>query len=61
MESPNPALLRWLDGLALQQDCAEPDAMFPPSAAGGRSKSATGSMVVAKGEEYNGHKGHGRL
>ncbi len=61
MESPNPALLRWLDGLALRRDCVKPDAMFLPSAAGGRSKSATGSMVVAKGEEYNGHEGHGCL
>jgi hypothetical protein len=61
MESPNPALLRWCDGLTLRRDCAEPDAMFPPLAAGGRSRSATGSMVVAKGEEYNGHEDHGRL
>jgi hypothetical protein len=61
METPNPALLRWLDGLALRRDCAKPNAMFPPLAAGGRSKSATGSMVVAKGKEYNGHKGHGYL
>jgi len=60
MESLNPTLLRWCDGLALRCDCAEPDAMFPPSA-GGRSRSATGSMVVAKGEEYNGHEDHGRL
>ncbi len=61
MESPNPVLLRWLDGLAIRQDCAKPDAVFPPSVVGGRSKSATGSMVVAKGKEYNGHEGHGRL
>ena len=48
MESPNPTLLQWLDGLVLQQDHAAPDTMFPPSAAGGRSRSVTGSMVVAK-------------
>jgi hypothetical protein len=61
MESPNPALLGWLDVLALRRDRAAPNAMFPPLAAGGRSRSATGSMVVAKGEEYNGHEDHGRL
>ena len=38
MESLNPALLRWIDKLALRRDCAEPNAMFPPSAAGGEVK-----------------------
>ena len=58
---PQPSIASMACGLALRRDCAEPDAMFPPSAAGGRSRSATGSMVVAKGEEYNGHEDHGRL
>jgi hypothetical protein len=53
MEFTNPALRRWLEGLALRRDHTAPNAMFPPSAGGGGgARSATGSMVEVsvKGE-----------
>jgi hypothetical protein len=54
--SPNPVSLRRRDGLALRREGAEPDALGPPSAAGGSATSASGSMVVTKGEEHDGHE-----